>query len=129
MSLVDWNDFVLTEITRWQQIVFAWLIVDEKYPLLVIKYEDLLQSPTEQLTKMLDFLQVKYEASKLEELVAREQVSERFAGQRTSREQFTAEQTDDVRSVVKDTVNTLTEMNVDQKCDLSLYLQDIVLMY
>jgi len=55
----DWNQFIVTRMEVFYALYHYWL-VDVNIPVLVIKYEDMLEDVSANLRRMLDFLKVHY---------------------------------------------------------------------
>ena len=51
----EWNQFVNSRISRWKKMITFWL-VDWKYPVIVVTYEQLKQQTSYELKKMLGFI-------------------------------------------------------------------------
>ena len=112
-----WNDFIFEQATEWQQIVLAWLTNNHNHPVLTVRYEDLKLDTADELKKMLEFLQVPYSTSMVQDLI-----------QNTYDEKLSIAYTPDdriyINSVVKSTVETLRTYKIDTKGDILSYLRD-----
>ena len=60
------DEFVASQTLQWQQLVLTWVVDAMDRPVLVVKYEDLVENTQVELKRMLDFLQVPYKSSELE---------------------------------------------------------------
>ena len=115
-----WSDFVLEQVTVWQQIVLSWMTANPNHPLLVVKYEDLHLDTEAELMKMLDFLRAPYSASVVQELSLNlnDEEEEQLSVV------YTVDEREYINSVIKSTIETLTIHKIDDtECDLSLYLR------
>ena len=88
-------------------------------PVLVVKYEDLVENTQVELKRMLDFLQVPYKSSELEMV---EFYNEDTSYQKRNQPQFSEENKKHVLSVVRITKSSLEEAGLSSACDLSSYM-------
>ena len=117
----DWNDFVYEQATVWKRTIFAWVAENHNHPLLVVKYEDLKKNTMAELKKMLDFLQVPYSNSRLNEVMARGySMYKREHGEVF--DHYTEDQRDAVRSAIEHVSKSLEENGLLGVANVSSYL-------
>ena len=101
--------------------MLAWIANNHNHPVLVIKYEDIKNNTQAELRRMLDFLQVPYSYSRLNEVVARgyrmyqREHSETF-------DHYTSGQRDIMRSAVEQVSKSLRENGLLYQANVSAYL-------
>ena len=116
----NWNDFVHEQATIWEQTVLAWIANNHNHPVLVVKYEDIKNNTQAEMRRMLDFLQVPYSSSRLNEVVARgyrmyqREHSDTF-------DHYTSGQRDIVRSAIERVSKSLRENGLLDMANVSLY--------
>lgn len=64
-----WEHFVHEEAMTWYQTVKGWVMNNMKHPILVVKYEDMVQNTKLELERILEFVQVPYSRQQLVRVV------------------------------------------------------------
>ena len=97
--------------------MLAWTATSHNHPLLIVKYEDLIEDTSSVLMEMLDFLQVPYSSSAVQELAMNLNVEEISLT-------YTSDERDYINSIIKGTIESLRTSKLDTDCNLSLYILD-----
>lgn len=97
--------------------MLAWTATSHNHPLLIVKYEDLIEDTSSVLMEMLDFLQVPYSSSTVQELAMNLNVEEISLT-------YTSDERDYINSIIKGTIESLRTSKLDTDCNLSLYILD-----
>lgn len=97
--------------------MLAWTATSHNHPLLIVKYEDLIEDTSSVLMEMLDFLQVPYSSPAVQELAMNLNVEEISLT-------YTSDERDYINSIIKGTIESLRTSKLDTDCNLSLYILD-----
>ena len=116
-----WSDFVVKQVNRWKIMLKNWLMNNEDHPVLVVKYESLVNDSFTQSKRILDFLNVSYSPIHIKKKLNngthgfQRKHSDDF-------DHFTPSQRSYVQSVVIQTIKLLQERGLDDVIDIRDYL-------
>ena len=103
----EWDKFVREKAPLWLAMMKQFLVINWHHPVLVVSYELLRNDTSQELRRMLDFLQVTYDQASLERTVDSD--FKTFHRGKAEFEHYTKSQAQLVKSLIADAKNMLTQ--------------------
>ena len=109
------------QATMWKKTILGWIVNNMDHPVLVVKYEDLVGNTHREIKRILDYIQVPYYTSRLNDVV-NQGYSKYKRKHLYEFDHYTALQRLLIKSVMKSTSSVLSDHGLLHIANISSYL-------